>query len=93
MAVEQYRTTIPTAGAAKQNFSSNVDEWFIDMGWRDAIMKICHDARWVPDFGLQRELDWLKNMGDWMISKKRYWGSLCPSGYVRPAALRRQWRS
>ena len=48
------------------------------MRWRDAIMKICHDARWIPDFGLQRELDWLKNMGDWMISKKRYWGLALP---------------
>src|SRR5215472_3510464 len=48
------------------------------MRWRDAIMKICYDARWVPDFGLQRELDWLRNMGDWMISKKRYWGLALP---------------
>jgi isoleucyl-tRNA synthetase len=55
-----------------------VDEWFIDMRWRDAIMKICHDVRWIPDFGLQRELDWLKNMGDWMVSKKRYWGLALP---------------
>jgi isoleucyl-tRNA synthetase len=55
-----------------------VDEWFIDMRWRDAIIEICHDARWIPDFGLQRELDWLRNMGDWMISKKRYWGLALP---------------
>src|SRR5207237_8776429 len=55
-----------------------VDEWFIDMRWRHAIMEICYDARWIPDFGLQRELDWLSNMGDWMISKKRYWGLALP---------------
>ncbi len=48
------------------------------MRWRDAIMKISHDVRWIPEFGLQRELDWLKNMGDWMISKKRYWGLALP---------------
>ena len=23
------------------------------MAWRDEIMKICHDARWIPEFGLQ----------------------------------------
>jgi isoleucyl-tRNA synthetase len=55
-----------------------VDEWFIGMSWREEIMKICHDIRWIPDFGLQRELDWLKNMGDWMISKKRFWGLALP---------------
>jgi len=27
-----------------------------------------------PGFGYERELDWLLNMHDWMISKKRYWG-------------------
>ena len=28
--------------------------------------------------GKARELDWLKNMGDWMISKKRFWGLALP---------------
>ena len=41
-------------------------------------MKICHDIRWIPPDGLDRELDWLKNMGDWMISKKRFWGLALP---------------
>jgi isoleucyl-tRNA synthetase len=27
---------------------------------------------------MERELDWLRNMGDWMISKKRYWGLALP---------------
>ena len=35
---------------------------------------------WLPEgIGLEeRELDWLKNMGDWMISKKRYYGLALP---------------
>ena len=28
--------------------------------------------------GQARELDWLRNMGDWMISKKRFWGLALP---------------
>ena len=27
---------------------------------------------------MERELDWLLNMQDWMISKKRYWGLALP---------------
>lgn len=34
---------------------------------------------WLPAFGLDRELDWLNNMHDWLISKKnRYWGLALP---------------
>jgi isoleucyl-tRNA synthetase len=35
-------------------------------------------TQWHPSFGLDRELDWLRNMHDWMISKKRYWGLALP---------------
>ncbi len=56
-----------------------VDEWFIGMdGLRGPLMDITHQIRWVPDFGRDRELDWLRNMHDWMISKKRYWGLALP---------------
>jgi isoleucyl-tRNA synthetase len=73
VAVEQYPHNYPHCWRCKTELLFRlVDEWFIDMRWRDAIMQICYDARWIPDFGLQRELDWLNNMGEWMISKKRY---------------------
>ncbi len=56
-----------------------VDEWFISMdGLRPAIMESAKQARWIPEWGLDRELDWLRNMGDWCISKKRYWGLALP---------------
>ncbi|HEY3244352.1 MAG TPA: isoleucine--tRNA ligase [Phycisphaerae bacterium] len=55
-----------------------VDEWFINMSWRERIMNAARSARWIPAWGLERELDWLRNMGDWMISKKRYWGLALP---------------
>lgn len=79
VAAERYPHNYPHCWRCKTELLFRlVDEWFIDMRWRDRIVKICHEARWVPDFGLQRELDWLKNMGDWMISKKRYWGLALP---------------
>ncbi|MBI2846040.1 MAG: isoleucine--tRNA ligase, partial [Chloroflexi bacterium] len=56
-----------------------VDEWFISMDeLRPMLMEVAKKIHWIPDFGLERELDWLKNMSDWMISKKRYWGLALP---------------
>lgn len=56
-----------------------VDEWFIFMDQlRHQIMDVVRQIRWIPEFGMDRELDWLRNMQDWMISKKRYWGLALP---------------
>ena len=45
---------------------------------RYQIMDIVGDINWIPGFGYDREMDWLRNMHDWMISKKRYWGLALP---------------
>jgi len=45
---------------------------------RYQIMDMVDQIRWVPGFGYERELDWLRTMSDWMISKKRYWGLALP---------------
>ena len=57
-----------------------VDEWFINMDWRDEIMQVTDQIRWLPDSiqGGEREREWLTNMRDWMISKKRFWGLALP---------------
>lgn len=55
-----------------------VDEWYINMDWRDKIKKIVDDINWIPEWGGEREHEWLDNMGDWMISKKRFWGLALP---------------
>jgi len=56
----------------------HVHEWYIKMSWRDEIKDVARQVRWIPEWGLERELDWLGNMRDWMISKKRYWGLALP---------------
>jgi len=56
-----------------------VDEWFISMdGLRPRLMRVTEEIEWIPSYGRERELDWLRNMHDWMISKKRYWGLALP---------------
>jgi isoleucyl-tRNA synthetase len=56
-----------------------VDEWFIGMDeLRPRLMDATRTTTWYPSFGMERELDWLQNMQDWMISKKRYWGLALP---------------
>ncbi|MBM3983007.1 MAG: isoleucine--tRNA ligase [Planctomycetes bacterium] len=64
-----------------------VDEWFINMGprnteqgFRGDIMKVVEQVTFLPESinGRARERDWLWNMGDWMISKKRFWGLALP---------------
>jgi isoleucyl-tRNA synthetase len=57
-----------------------VDEWFINMDWREEIKNVTRQIRWLPPSidGQERELEWLTNMRDWLISKKRFWGLALP---------------
>ncbi len=46
---------------------------------RYQIMEVVkEETAWHPSFGLERELDWLRNMHNWMISRKRYYGLALP---------------
>ncbi len=64
-----------------------VNEWYIAMDderkdsardYRSELKDVIKDIEWIPEFGYKRELDWLNNMHDWLISKKRYWGLCLP---------------
>ncbi len=50
----------------------------VNASLRYQIMEVVDQIRWIPAFGYERELDWLLNMQDWMISKKRYYGLALP---------------
>ena len=46
---------------------------------RERMKAVAEKINWIPSFGLDREMDWLTNMHDWLISKKnRYWGLALP---------------
>ena len=55
-----------------------VEEWYINMDWRNDIKNVVDKINWHPEWGQEREHEWLDNMGDWMISKKRFWGLALP---------------
>ena len=57
-----------------------VDEWFINMDWREEIKDVTWQIEWLPASidGQERECEWLSNMSDWMVSKKRFWGLALP---------------
>ena len=78
--VEDYTHRYPTCWRCKTELVFRlIDEWFINMDeLRPRLMDITRQVQWIPAFGLERELDWLRNMHDWMISKKRYWGLALP---------------
>jgi isoleucyl-tRNA synthetase len=78
--VEEYTHRYPTCWRCKTELVFRlVDEWYVSMDpLRPLLMDITRQIRWIPPFGLERELDWLRNMHDWMISKKRYWGLALP---------------
>tara|TARA_B100000029_G_scaffold515266_1_gene621422 strand:- start:1421 stop:4762 length:3342 start_codon:yes stop_codon:yes gene_type:complete len=78
--IENYTHRYPTCWRCKTELVFRlVDEWYISMEeLRPRLMDITRQINWIPSFGLERELDWLNNMHDWMISKKRYWGLALP---------------
>ena len=36
------------------------------------------EVEWIPEYAGKRMDDWLRNMGDWCISRKRFWGLPLP---------------
>jgi len=78
--IEDYQHRYPNCWRCQSELIFRlVDEWYISMTkLREKLMKIAKKIKWIPSFGLERELDWLKNMQDWLISKKRYWGLALP---------------
>jgi len=84
----RYKHRYPACWRCKTELVWKVaDEWYIAMDkpgtdgrtLRSRMVAVAKQINWIPGFGKERELDWLKNMHDWLISKKnRYWGLALP---------------
>ncbi len=55
------------------------DDWFISVrDLRQPMLDANATVRWTPEYMGKRMDDWLRNMGDWNISRRRYYGLPLP---------------
>lgn len=54
-------------------------EWYIRADEiRPKLIEAVETVKWQPEFMKKRMIDWLNNMGDWNISRKRFYGLPLP---------------
>ena len=78
--IHKYSHNYPHCWRCKQPLLFRlVDQWVIKMDeLRPQLISAIDNVEFSPDFMKKRMLDWLNNMGDWAISRSRYYGLPLP---------------
>ncbi len=78
--IEEHEHSYPVCWRCKTDvIFKAVPEWYIDSDKiRPELIEAARKVKWTPEFAGKRMEDWLNNMGNWAISRKRFYGLPLP---------------